>query len=515
MSDNRSFLFYIGTVLLVLSIIVPVNGCEYDVDCNDGAMSEFSTQMCLDSKCTHKNLLPITWGDILCTLLVMIGSALCAGSGIGGGGIFVPVLMLVSSFTAKESVPLSKVMIFGGAIANYILNANHRHPSADRPLIDYGVCMILEPMTLLGTIVGVWVNGVFPPWLVLAFIFLFLFYTVVTMSRNAVAMYKKETRISLESIAQYDDNGGIVQNEEFSVDMAYMWGFRDRLLQGRGLFNNYSKSDSPPPPPSSSRPEENTGDVVLQPIDHVYNNIDLYSMYLCERHANKKYVWLQIVSWAVFIGLALIKGGHGDEMSVVGVTKCSFMYWFVSVLMAAWLIAMTLVAGRLLMSDHVRKQERGYVFIEGEVKWDNRSVVVYPLWCILAGVFAGMIGIGGGMVKVPLMIKMGMIPQVATASAQFMILFTSSGTVFQFFLEGIIKPDYATWYFLLGFFSTFIGQLVITRIVKRLNRPSYIIFLIAFVVFTSCVFLISVSVPTVAHDFSSNTHLGFTSMCSL
>jgi uncharacterized membrane protein YfcA len=472
-------------------------------------MTEFSAQMCFESKCTHKNLIPITWGDILCTLLVMIGSALCAGSGIGGGGIFVPVLMLVSSFTAKESVPLSKVMIFGGAIANYALNASNRHPTADRPLIDYGVCMILEPLTLLGTIIGVWVNGIFPPWLVLAFIFLFLFYTVVTMTRNAVAMYKKETRMSLEAITQYDENGGIVQNESFSVDMAYMWGFRERLLQGRGLFGHYSKSDSPTAQP----PDENTGDFILQPIDQVFNNIDTYSMYLRERHANKKYVWLQVVSWAVFIGLALIKGGHGDEVSLVGVAKCSFMYWFVSFVMAAWLISMTLVAGSLLVKDHMRKKERGYVFIEGEVEWDRRSVIVYPLWCILAGVFAGMIGIGGGMVKVPLMIKMGMIPQVATASAQFMILFTSSGTVFQFFLEGIIKVDYAAWYFFLGLFSTFIGQLVITRIVKKLNRPSYIIFLVAFVVFTSCLFLISVSVPTVARDFSSSTRLGFTSMC--
>lgn len=40
-------------------------------------------------------------------------------------------------------------------------------------------------------------------------------------------------------------------------------------------------------------------------------------------------------------------------------------------------------------------------------------------------------GIGGGMIKGPLMLEMGMIPQVSAATAAFMILFTSSATTAQ------------------------------------------------------------------------------------
>ncbi len=36
-----------------------------------------------------------------------------------------------------------------------------------------------------------------------------------------------------------------------------------------------------------------------------------------------------------------------------------------------------------------------------QVAWTRRNVVVYPAICSLAGLVAGMFGVGGGIVKVP------------------------------------------------------------------------------------------------------------------
>lgn len=45
--------------------------------------------------------------------------------------------------------------------------------------------------------------------------------------------------------------------------------------------------------------------------------------------------------------------------------------------------------------------------------------------CILAGFCAGMFGIGGGVVKGPLMLEMGVHPAVAAATTAVMIFFTA------------------------------------------------------------------------------------------
>lgn len=45
------------------------------------------------------------------------------------------------------------------------------------PLIDYDVSLVMEPMTLAGTVVGVYLNKAFPNWLITILLVLLLSYT--------------------------------------------------------------------------------------------------------------------------------------------------------------------------------------------------------------------------------------------------------------------------------------------------------------------------------------------------
>jgi uncharacterized membrane protein YfcA len=49
------------------------------------------------------------WRLYLGTGLAFVGGALSGAVGIGGGGVYVPVLILIVGYTAKEAIPLSKV----------------------------------------------------------------------------------------------------------------------------------------------------------------------------------------------------------------------------------------------------------------------------------------------------------------------------------------------------------------------------------------------------------------------
>lgn len=60
---------------------------------------------------------------------------------------------------------MSQVMIFGGGIVNLVMNMRVRHPLVPtRPLIDYNAALMLQPMMLSGTVVGVMLNAISPAW---------------------------------------------------------------------------------------------------------------------------------------------------------------------------------------------------------------------------------------------------------------------------------------------------------------------------------------------------------------
>lgn len=50
----------------------------------------------------------------------------------------------------------------------------------------------------------------------------------------------------------------------------------------------------------------------------------------------------------------------------------------------------------------------------GIIHWTPRNSIAYPLICSIAGVFAGLFGVGGGIVKGPLMLELGVLPDVST-----------------------------------------------------------------------------------------------------
>ena len=92
--------------------------------------------------------------------LAALGLMVAAAGGIGGGGILVPIYMLVLNFSAKHAVPLSNITIFGGAITNTFLNMKKRHPRADRPMVDWDLILVMEPLTIGGALVGSFIQKV-------------------------------------------------------------------------------------------------------------------------------------------------------------------------------------------------------------------------------------------------------------------------------------------------------------------------------------------------------------------
>ena len=82
--------------------------------------------------------------------------------------------------------------VFGVAIGSYLVIMRTRHPKADRPLIDYDFVMLIEPTILLGSLVGVYFNVMFPTYVIVLLLGLMLSLSAYKTMKKGMDWYKKE-----------------------------------------------------------------------------------------------------------------------------------------------------------------------------------------------------------------------------------------------------------------------------------------------------------------------------------
>jgi hypothetical protein len=70
-----------------------------------------------------------------------------------------------------------------------------------------------------------------------------------------------------------------------------------------------------------------------------------------------------------------------------------------------------------LQVDHVPEK--------GDVCWKHATTITYPVLFCFVGLVTGMFGVGGGIVKVPLLLNPGVLPDAQSATSVTMILFTA------------------------------------------------------------------------------------------
>jgi len=156
------------SIIFILIILFPLchssatNFCKNDGDCDELNYCNIN-----ENKCVHNKIFTDFPKEFTGLILIVFGSALSNAGGIGGGGLLIPILLLVLNFYTHEAIPISKLMIFTGALTSFILGFRQKHPTRNSITIDYNIPLLLVPMLLFGTMVGVTLNKVTPPWIIL------------------------------------------------------------------------------------------------------------------------------------------------------------------------------------------------------------------------------------------------------------------------------------------------------------------------------------------------------------
>ena len=402
----------------------------------------------------HAPLFPLTTSDYTGFVCAVCGLMVAAGGGIGGGGILVPIYILVMGFSPKNAIPLSNVTVFGGAVANTYLNSKKRHPLADRPMVDWDLIMIMEPLTIAGALMGAFLNKLLREEVLVVMLVLLLSFTAYNTLKKAIKMYKIE---SIQIARQR------VKESELTV-MASRNATVDEVEAENGLMDNLE----------------------MEEVEMETN--ELRTILEEERIAPMLNIRLLLMMFVVVLAINVLKGG-GAFASPFGIVCGGIGFWVANLIMLSWILVISYWIRNYLIQRYERKERCGYKYVEGDIKWDRYSTKLYPAICTLAGFFAGMFGVGGGIVKGPLMLAMGVHPKVSSASSACMILFTSFTATSSFVVFGLLIHDYAVVCLCVGFTATYCGQIVLYYLMSKYERNSYIAFSIGGVVLLSALLM--------------------------
>jgi uncharacterized membrane protein YfcA len=344
----------------------------------------------------HKPLFPLDYSDYYGVFFTILGLIVAAGGGIGGGGILVPIYILVMGFSPKHAIPLSNVTVFGGAVANVILNMKKRHPLADRPLVDWDLILVMEPLTIAGALIGAFLNKLLPELLLTVLLVLLLSSTAYDTLTRAVKMYKKETVALRKQGITADGTKGseltrmAVEKDIDGKDEAAVKLLEDVEEQEIGTMRQEGADAS-----ASAATTEATDDEAGPVVDRAeaQRKADLEEILAAERVTPRINLNILGVLFVVVLAINMLKGG-GAFRSPLGIVCGSAGFWMANALMILWIVLVSIFVRQYLLTKYEAKKRTGYQYVEGDIQWDERASIVYPFVCMFAGFFAGMFGVG-------------------------------------------------------------------------------------------------------------------------
>lgn len=347
----------------------------------------------------------------------------------------------------------------------------------------------MEPSTILGALVGSFLNKMLPEMLLIVLLVALL----AAMGRKTLLKgAKRWDKETLAMRAAQQEQHRAATKQDLAVvrvnGAAQNGGHPYRPVPQRGAFAlarsaqrphltvseiqllariKHHHATPPPPPPPAPRPQ------VAAANRHVLDEI-----LARERHVPTGKVQAMCACFVGVLALDILK-----ETAACG-TRRFWLYVFAAF---PFIIGFQLLCRRVLVRANRTKEACGYEFGEGDIRWTPSATLKYPAVCTLAGLFAGMFGVGGGIVKGPLMLEMGVEPAVSAATAACMILFTSSTAALTFWLFGSLNASYAGPLFAVGLVATYLGQTCLNRLLAHSSRSSPIVLAIGLAVALSAV----------------------------
>ncbi len=446
-----------------------------------------------------------------------------------------PIFTIFLTGDVKYGVPLSKATILGGAIGNFVSIGWARHPKANRPLIDYESSTLMQSGELLGVVFGVLANMILPRVYIILFLAVILTFNAYKTLNKGRQQFAKETAKKLAAAEE-------AAAKEKSVEMVDAPKADDDEDRKESELSDLV-DDAPTPPaeemPASDAPQaaacglgclacteggddapaadvEAAPSAAAEPEIEVAVEADAAKAVALDDEAGEAgeadkndpdAVQFPLWAWKLLAPMTLFTIAYAIFKMLL-LKPCSAglggagLYWTWYFLPVPVLGGFMYATAKILVARHERRVAAGFQYLENDMQWTYEQLGKFPKVAVLAGVAAGLLGIGGGMVIGPLFLQIGMEPQVGTASCAFMILWTAASGVIQYMCAGKLAWKDVLCCVALGFCSGQIGQRGVNAMLRKFDRPSLITFLLGSVVAVACVTMTITGIVSVIDEFN-------------
>eukprot|EP00922_Rhytidocystis_sp_ex-Travisia-forbesii_P054534 GHVS01080814.1.p1 GENE.GHVS01080814.1~~GHVS01080814.1.p1 ORF type:complete len:556 (+),score=140.00 GHVS01080814.1:49-1668(+) len=512
---------WLGLVVLFLFICQVVAG-------NDQEGSQLSTASTISDESTSF----FSLSDVVACLLLGVACAAAVTVGVGGGGLFVPIMIMFMGFSPHQSTALSQCLMAGGTLSALLLNLTcTAHPDdLSKSVLDIQLILSLCPVQLAGVSVGVIVNRSLPAWVILLLMVVVLGFTAIrtwnkihpppllTSQRQRQQQQRQQQRQQLvveggwsqardvSAVRNFDEivGGGVyVQFHDDDDDAAKQCELHHNDLTDNPatttttnsccVVGNHSSSSSVCSRLGVAVSDGSTTSTT--PTNSPIRTLPPSSV--CNSSSSSSYAavmspqmcWVLLVALAVANAALLLARGGKARPGLV--PFCGVWYWTLDVVNVLLLIAAS-IGIVLIASTHINglsEDEHNDMAISSlpQLLPSVPSAFLLLLQTFLTGFIAAVVGIGGGMLLGPLLLRKGIHPMVVSAANATLILITSSAASFNFVVGGQAPLGYALTLGGVCFVAALLGKFLLDRLVMRHNLFHHVTYVLVVLIVLSMV----------------------------
>jgi len=342
-------------------------------------------------------------------------------------------------------------IVFGGSLGNFLNVAFQRNPTTGKSFVDYDLTLICMPLMIMGASIGVVLNRIFPPLLVLIGLVAVMANTGKKVFEKAKKTYAAETNKQQTAQPLLTNTTG---KQKGDLELSLM---------------------------GDSRPQ-NHGDDDIIPMSLELNAVLEEDKELFPREK------LRIIgAMLVFSIFMMILRGSKNTESPLGVEYCESGYWLIFILGLVGCYGFYRKGLHAVQSRLEIKRQYGYNSDSQGFSLTTENVKKIGMLSVLTGIAAGLLGLGGGMIMSPILLQLGMEPQILAATVGFFVVQTSFVTLFQSFYVGDVTGKETLFFMTVAFLGSIGVSMILNYFIKKYKRPSIMLFALTSVIFLSLV----------------------------
>lgn len=373
------------------------------------------------------------------------------------------------------------------SLTRFIMHFKKKHPYKNAVAADYNAAMLLMPAIFLGASIGLVLHDILPEFYQeLVLLALIALCTVKSVSQG-LQIWKKETvereerKQSLLKKEELQRSNVDSVNSKNGINKTDVSDDRSLLLDGCA-----ETSDFPLFMPDKINTAESP--VMEDVSSHVIRNQELIEK-LQRGERTHCQIGKLLPIWVILVAQILTSLFKNSEW--FHQKRFSLNWWLLYIGYIIVCMIGVVYCYFQLHRETALKKKINFPHSKGEVHFTASKIIKTYILSVFAGGIAAMIGVGGGILYVPLLLMLGYHPFVAGSTSMLIIMYASFSNTISFYFSGDLKIGFALWLSLWTCIGVVLGLTITTRIVAKTGRQSILIFILGGIMTAVIIFSIT------------------------